>query len=175
MSDRALSPRQVLLVVPVVDRSQPFDATGRDVLGWVGVAVDVPLGLVAQSALQFVGVVARLGCQGESDGVPEVVGAQWADVAVGVGFTVVSAPYLFADQVDRARGQSPVGSAGADRGRGQEQGGGVRARVGGAFALEVVGARWSRCPAVHRIMVTVRRIAGHVVWSESARGTMMHL
>jgi len=154
MSDRALSPRQVLLVVPVVDRSQPFDATGRDVLGWVGVAVDVPLGLVAQSALQFVGVVARLGCQGESDGVPEVVGAQWADVAVGVGFTVVSASYLFADQVDRARGQSPVGSA---------------------FVLEVVGARWSRCPAVHRIMVTVRRIAGHVVWSESARGTMMHL
>ena len=120
MSDRALSPRQVLLVVPVVDRSQPFDATGRDVLGWVGVAVDVPLGLVAQSALQFVGVVARLGCQGESDGVPEVVGAQWADVAVGVGFTVVSASYLFADQVDRARGQSPVGSA---------------------FVLEVVGAR----------------------------------
>ena len=84
--------------------------------------------------------MACLGGQGEPEGVPEVVGAQRADVAGGVGlFTVVPASDLFADQVDRARGQSPVGSAGADRGRGQEQGGGARARVGRAFVLEVVG------------------------------------
>ena len=93
MSDRALSPRGC----PWWDRLRSLGGHNRsiagcDVLGWVGVTVDVPLRLVTQAALQLLGVVARLGCQREPEGMPEVVGAQRADVAGGIGlFTVVPA------------------------------------------------------------------------------------
>ncbi len=42
---------------------QPLDVAGGDVLGWVGVTLDVALGLVAETALQLVCVVAGLGRQ----------------------------------------------------------------------------------------------------------------
>lgn len=55
-------------------RSHLFDVASGDVLGRVGVAVDVAAGLVAEAALQLEGVVAGDGGEGERERVPQVVG-----------------------------------------------------------------------------------------------------
>ena len=79
--------------------SQLLEVAGGDVLGRLGVAVDVALGLVAEATFEFVGVAA--GGRGEREGerVAQVVGAERADVPVRVGvFGVVPAADLLADR-----------------------------------------------------------------------------
>jgi hypothetical protein len=53
---------------------QVLDVAGGDVLWRVGVAVDVTLGLVAEPALEFVGVAAGGLGERERERVPQVVG-----------------------------------------------------------------------------------------------------
>ncbi len=53
-----------------VPPSQLLDVAGGDVLGWVGVPVDVALGLVAEATLQLVGVRACFGGKPERERVP---------------------------------------------------------------------------------------------------------
>jgi hypothetical protein len=68
--------------------------------------LEVALGLVAEPALEFVGVAA--GGLGEREGerVPQVMGPERADAPSGIGvFGVVPPADLLADQLDRARGR----------------------------------------------------------------------
>jgi hypothetical protein len=86
-----------------------LDVTGSDGYRRIGTALDVLLGTVAQTALQFIRVGTGHRGQLEGERMPEIVWAERSDPQVGLNdFSIVSAPDLLEHQVDGPRGESAI-------------------------------------------------------------------
>lgn len=121
---------------------QVLGPAGGDVFGRVGVQLQVPVVGVAEATLQFCAVVPGGGREPVGEGVPGIVRAQRAELALGsVDLQVMDASHLAHDRVDRAGRQPAARPAGGDRDSGQKHRGRLGVRITSAFVLQVVGQR----------------------------------